>query len=521
MSQALYWIDGKWQSLEVDNADNLDGKDSLDFSFAGHKHFKSEIADLPGNVTTTQDGFMSVADKKKLDNIAVNANSYTHPSTHPASMITDLHSAATTGNASTAVKLLTARTITIGNTSKTFDGTADIGFTLSDVGALPLSGGKITGSLAVTGGTFTAPSMGVDTTMNIIAQVGNEINFGGTNASGTIYIGYRASGSKPIPSTFVFGGSQGIALLKGSQFQSSVVTGISPFIVDSTTLVNNLNVDMLDGKHASDFATSTHTHTKAQITDFPSSLPANGGDATTLKGRDICGEVDSLKSSVSSGKQEIATAITGKGISASSSDSFSVLSSKISSITTGTSTTDATATVSDILLGKTAYANGVKITGSMPNKGAVNTTLYTPGSSYTIPAGYHNGLGKVICYSSLYTTTQMRNKMASLVYYTMHYAFDSAEMLKAPYLAFEMMEGAMQSSHLKSIGFNSETTIYLEGDQVLFIWGGGYVLNHSGSTYDECGSGKYRGYFFSDMDEEYDVTLTNNGVGCTYYIFNF
>lgn len=79
MSQALYWIDGKWQSLEVDNADNLDGKDSLDFSFAGHKHFKTEITDLPGNVTTSQDGFMSVADKVKLNNIAENANNYSHP----------------------------------------------------------------------------------------------------------------------------------------------------------------------------------------------------------------------------------------------------------------------------------------------------------------------------------------------------------------------------------------------------------------------------------------------------------
>lgn len=79
-NQALFWIDGKWQSLEVDNADNLDGKDSLDFSMNGHKHFKSEITDLPSVVTTTQDGFMSAADKTKLNNIAVNANNYIHPS---------------------------------------------------------------------------------------------------------------------------------------------------------------------------------------------------------------------------------------------------------------------------------------------------------------------------------------------------------------------------------------------------------------------------------------------------------
>ena len=78
--QALYWIDGRWQSLEVDNAENLDNLDSTDFSFAGHKHFKSEITDLPDVATTTQDGFLSAADKTKLNGIAVNANNYTHPS---------------------------------------------------------------------------------------------------------------------------------------------------------------------------------------------------------------------------------------------------------------------------------------------------------------------------------------------------------------------------------------------------------------------------------------------------------
>jgi hypothetical protein len=50
---------------------------------------------------------------------------------------------------------------------------------------------------------------------------------------------------------------------------------------------SGVDVDTVDGKHASDFqvagsyAAATHTHTKSQITDFPASLPANGGSATT------------------------------------------------------------------------------------------------------------------------------------------------------------------------------------------------------------------------------------------------
>ena len=65
---------------------------------------------------------------------------------------------------------------------------------------------------------------------------------------------------------------------------------------------------------------------------------------------------------------------------------------------TGTSTAvetgDATASASNILSGKTAYVHGQKVNGSMTNQGAKNQALNC-GGSYTIPAGYHNGSGKV------------------------------------------------------------------------------------------------------------------------------
>ena len=56
---------------------------------------------------------------------------------------------------------------------------------------------------------------------------------------------------------------------------------------------------------------------------------------------------------------------------------------------TGTSTkdvdsTDATAAVAEVLDGKTFYARGAKMTGTMPNNGD---------GKYTIPMGFHDGSG--------------------------------------------------------------------------------------------------------------------------------
>ena len=60
-----------------------------------------------------------------------------------------------------------------------------------------------------------------DSTMTIVPQNNNEINFGGTNASSTLYFGYRATGSKPIPTAFVFGGSTGSASVTADSFKKA------------------------------------------------------------------------------------------------------------------------------------------------------------------------------------------------------------------------------------------------------------------------------------------------------------
>lgn len=66
----------------------------------------------------------------------------------------------------------------------------------------------------------------------------------------------------------------------------------------------------------------------------------------------------------------------------------------------GTSTKDSdtsqdTALVGEILLGKTAHARGTLLTGTMPNNGAVTGKISSKSQKYSIAQGYHDGSGKV------------------------------------------------------------------------------------------------------------------------------
>ena len=57
--------------------------------------------------------------------------------------------AACSGNAATATKLATARTLTIGNSGKTFDGSENQSWSLAEIGALPTAGGTLSGDVTI------------------------------------------------------------------------------------------------------------------------------------------------------------------------------------------------------------------------------------------------------------------------------------------------------------------------------------------------------------------------------------
>ena len=98
------------------------------------------------------------------------------------------------------------------------------------------------------------------------------------------------------------------------------------------------------------------------------------------------GRVDYKKST---NLEPVASAITSMGQEASKKDKPEVLGEKIKAIST-----DATAVEAKVLQGETFYAAGQKKTGNMVNRGAWNSSIGVNGS-ITIPAGYHNGSGKI------------------------------------------------------------------------------------------------------------------------------
>lgn len=99
--------------------------------------------------------------------------------------------------------------------------------------------------------------------------------------------------------------------------------------------------------------------------------------------------------------------ITSENIKAGVTVSYGLENNTLTSIT-GTFTSDANAYASGILSGLTAYVNSSKITGTMANRGAVSQSL-NAGGSYTIPAGYHNGSGKVTANSLSSQTSATAN----------------------------------------------------------------------------------------------------------------
>ena len=165
-------------------------------------------------------------------------------------------------------------------------------------------------------------------------------------------------------------------------------------ITDNTTLLNALKA-------------------KAQA------LPAKGSgstDAPDLSGITAAAEdILAGKKSVDATGAEITGTMTNNGAWSSTKTSngdvpipagFHNGSGKVTVNVSSTTTipADGDAATSDVLTGKTFYSGGSKKTGTMTNQGAWSTTK-TSNGDVQIPAGFHNGSGKVSVNVSTSTAT--------------------------------------------------------------------------------------------------------------------
>ena len=77
----------------------------------------------------------------------------------------------------------------------------------------------------------------------------------------------------------------------------------------------------------------------------------NNNTSSVITADNVQGAIDQLFTSVSNGKSQIASAITGMGVSTSASDSFAQMATNIGNIETGYDTSQVTATAATVRSG--------------------------------------------------------------------------------------------------------------------------------------------------------------------------
>ena len=75
-------------------------------------------------------------------------------------------------------------------------------------------------------------------------------------------------------------------------------------------------------------------------------------------------------------------------------DGTQTVTAKALSSQTGVDSGKTAVGAAQMLTGYQGWVNGTKVSGTMANHGAISNSL-NAGGTYTIPAGYHNGAGKV------------------------------------------------------------------------------------------------------------------------------
>lgn len=168
---------------------------------------------------------------------------------------------------------------------------------------------------------------------------------------------------------------------------SSVTVGAIPDAYQDVSSVDAIASDVVTGK----------IFVASDGTVVPGTMPNNGAVSKTLDGTTIS---YTIPKGYHSGNGTVKVVLETKTVTPTkSAQDITPTSGKVLSKVTVAAipdkyidTTSATATAGDILTSKTAYVGGAKVTGTMPNNGAVDATIDgLTTTSYAIPSGYTSG----------------------------------------------------------------------------------------------------------------------------------
>jgi len=175
----------------------------------------------------------------------------------------------------------TGRTLTIGSTGKSVDGSANVSWSLAEIGAAATSHNH-TSLTGVTSIAFAAEGSDSASLTTTISGTGTYFDFNLTDDNNNDWWRWRftPSGSTVYDAMTLKPSANGVSdlvvagTITGTRLISNVATGTAPLTVTSTTLVTNLNADLLDGLN------SASTNTASTIVARDGSGNFNAGTIT-------------------------------------------------------------------------------------------------------------------------------------------------------------------------------------------------------------------------------------------------
>ena len=310
-----------------------------------------------------------------------------------------------TGNAKTATTLQTTRTLW----GQSFNGTANVSGSMTGVGPNIVAAANIT--MTTTGeGNNLSLKYNNDDTKSVVLNTSafkpfdlatNKLNLGTTAAR---WLGLYANTGN-FSSTLY-----SASTVTGTRFISTVATGTAPLAVNSTTMVTNLNADMVDGIHSSNIpleydASYKPTGTTARwiriaYFDYSSAIYSWSGTFAITNAY-----------TNDENKGLIFTVSTAHGTTSPVITQIGGASGVFTSIRIVKDTTTVYPTTAKVYLevyyNSTSAANNVYVSYKPANRAIGKWTLYTTYTAGSIPTG-HTAIAQLYTTSGLSTTANLR-----------------------------------------------------------------------------------------------------------------